>query len=340
MDEESRNTVWSGYFGRWLSGTVRPVSGFKWISGVGWYYDDPELRWSYFPGDDGPWLVPKDGDDPPVETVDVINSPHRVPDAGLFQPGFHRVFAHLADGRNATRQARVLAFANRYGFLGEIRYLLYRDRTTAGSDDSEDLLTNVVNGERLEHWESAIFEAAAVVALWDRVQEGNAEALVPLIEWGYRPNASVNCMYRQGKLFSQWDFHKYINDYDEWRYGAGTVARNVILNECDGPSEPWIGDPIEAARQAVYDHVMFRLGGQVAPYLSREADTELWYVPRTLLAAIYVHLAREISGRQRQAIPCVNPRCGRYFTPSHGLQQYCTEQCRKRANYHRTKSGV
>ena len=58
-----------------------------------------------------------------------------------------------------------------------------------------------------------------------------------------------------------------------------------------------------------------------------------------LRAAIYLHFAHEVSGRSRPVIPCANPRCTRYFEPEHGNQDYCSEQCRKRAYYHRQADG-
>jgi hypothetical protein len=267
-----------------------------------------------------------------MEPVDVLSDPRRVQDLERGQPGPHRIFAKLADGRDATGKNRVLAFANRYGFLGASRTSLFRD-----DGDPEYGMRSGADGQSWGFWEAAILEAAAAVAMWDCIQKGDAEALAPLVEWHGRPFAHVSCVYRQKRLISQWDFGREMDNPDEWRGGAGLIHHSVFLDECAGPHEPWTGDPVEAARQALYQHVMLRLDGQVSPHLLRGTDAELWYVPRTLEAAVYMHLGREISGRERLAIPCANPRCGRYFVPQRGSAKYCSLACRQQTYYHAKK---
>jgi hypothetical protein len=322
----------NGLFGRWVSESARPVNGFKWMSGEGWYYDDIQLRWEYEPVQDGPWLVAVDGPDAAFEHVEVLNDPRRAADPQSGLPGFHRIFAKLADGREATRQKRILDFANRYGFLGDEPKLLYQK---PGDRGDESYIS--AQGESLNRWEAAIYEAATVVAIWDRVCMNDATTLGKLVDWYPRPRASIDCMYRNGRLFRSVDFSRH-GDNDEWCRGAGAIVQEIELEECDGPPIRWTGDPVEVARQCVYNYVMFRLRGEVAPILDRQSDPELWFAPRTLLAAVYLHLAREISGRHRLAIPCANQRCGAYFVPERGTKQYCSQRCRQQAAYYRNKA--
>lgn len=323
MDGETQ-APWSGPFGRWLGEISVPMNGFRWISGEGWEYQDLDMR-GLSVSDVGPYLVPADGLEAPTRDVDLLNDPHRVQELGdPDRVGFHRRFARLADGREATRQERVRKFANRYGFLSSTPEGLMRREPVFES----------VKGERWETWESAIFEAAALVSLWDHVMMRNEKALTPLVEWYERPYAQVACVYRQGLVLSTQDFCRVVGG-DEWRGGVGCITVQVCLDECDGDYQLWGGDPVEAVREAIYQCVMFHLDGQVSPYLSRHADAELWYTPRSLHAAVYVHLAREISGRQRLSIQCANTRCGQYFAPDRGNAQYCSKRCRQQAHYYR-----
>lgn len=323
MSTTNANSVWSGYFGRWISGLQVPVNGFDWITGEGWDYQDEHYSALTVP-QRGPWLVPRDGLNPVTRTIEVLNHPHRVENPDLLQVALHRRFARLANKREPSRQNAVRTFADRYGFIGRRRETLIRlePRPTFAPGDLWR-----AEGETYARWLEGVFGIAAAVALWDHVQNGDSKTLDALFHWADPATADIRCVYREGRLST---FGEYQGD--DWHHGAGRIEQRVRLNDID--SRPEIGgDPIEAAREVLSNVLMGALDGQVTPYVSRHADGEFWYIPRTLQAALYLHLHREISGKSRQPILC--PHCDRFYVPTHGLQKYCSPQCRKLAHYYR-----
>jgi hypothetical protein len=322
VDDGESGGMWSGPLGRWLDARGVREGGYRWTEDGEYEADDPvERALGEPPRSWGPWLVPVRDDRPPrLRPVDVLNDPHR--------RGFHRTFARLADGRDESRMRRVQQFANRYGLLDD-QSLYWLVRTSASSTGPSE-----VQGESWETWEQAIFETAAVVKLWDAVKARRTGELTPLVTWSGPPFAFLHCVYRNGRLVTP-------NSADAEGV-AWAVGEDLRLDEYASDGEHagvWPGDPIEAARQAVYQQIARNLDGKVTPILLRGTTPDLWLRPRSLLAAAYVHLAYAVSGRSRAPVECANPRCGRFFEPEHGAQRYCDDRCRKLAHYHRSKNS-
>jgi hypothetical protein len=99
--------------------------------------------------------------------------------------------------------------------------------------------------------------------------------------------------------------------------------------EADLLESVWkFGDAIEPARYLVYCRINDRLAGHVNPMIMAYRGGELLLFPDSLLTALYVLFALEVSGRARYPeIQCAG--CGTTFTPSHGSQRYCVPACRK-----------
>jgi hypothetical protein len=329
----------TGLFGRWLGGQEVPVDGFRWV-GDEYEVHEPEQRaLGYTTANWGPWLVPTSDELlPRSQPVDVLNDPRR--------SGFHRVFAKLADGNEANRRNRVLRFANHYGHLDNDNVSgLVRVRPSSDGPD-------YVRGEAWRVWENAIYEVATAVKLWDMVRTHDKDLSALVIAWR-PPHATIGCIYRNRRMYEHpqrepdTEANPYF-DLDDWRGGAGLVHQHVQVDEYvyaggsrddeDRDSPGFARVAIEAARMTVYQEIERHLAGKVAPILSSDNPADFWYMPLTLHAAVYLHLAQEITGRARALIPCANPRCTRYFEPAHGRQAYCEEPCRKQAYYYRKPS--
>jgi hypothetical protein len=86
------------------------------------------------------------------------------------------------------------------------------------------------------------------------------------------------------------------------------------------------------ARLFLYDRVNRHLWGQVSPQFRAERgpSAALVLVPRTLLAAVYMHFAQELAGRTAPGTPCKNSRCDQAVDPAYG-RLYCDDRCRDQA---------
>jgi hypothetical protein len=96
------------------------------------------------------------------------------------------------------------------------------------------------------------------------------------------------------------------------------------------------GDVVEPARYFISREINERLRGHVDFTLWPFAGGPIRYVPDSLLAAIYVQFALEVSGRlgtQRECQHCHNP-----FFPNRRDQRFCSKQCRELAAYYRRRA--
>ena len=95
----------------------------------------------------------------------------------------------------------------------------------------------------------------------------------------------------------------------------------------DGGASPLLS--IEAVNRQLKDYA----SPAVLPY----RKGEIYFFPDCLRGALYTLFMLELSGRQRPAMLCARPGCGRYFEPAHGRQQYCEKRCQQLAYYYRKK---
>jgi hypothetical protein len=304
-------------FGVYVGLLGYPVAGFRWTrefvpTPLGPKKHNPE--W-------GPWLVPAEG---PGAT----NSP-----AYMFQrypvftdrrsAGLHRQFAKLGRLRPWELQPAILAFANRYGWLGTPaeRWLLVPRWQRAYSYE-----VDCPHGEPLDVWREAIYELASLVALWDLVRDERRDDLAKYVmASGMPPRVGVYAAWNEGRLTTNRDFGR--NDWRPVTYRGEPVP---VAEEGTEPGDgrfwsfPEISgqrpDALTVLRLYLYDKVTEKIHGRVSPVIApeRPVGEALLLHPHSLLAAIYLYFARELIGRRAPGVPCGNPSCDRTIDPSHG----------------------
>ena len=251
----------------------------------------------------------------------------------------HRRFA----GTEATAES-ILAFSNEYGLLGHGLWL-----SDSGSNDGEMMV-----GESLAFWQKEIEHMARLMALWELVKSGSRRELSHLVEWtppGKSQQVRLYLVDVDGKLrpdLAQFmrqrpdEFHDYFRRDEDLAGRMRHRGVTVLAHEENGSDmdllERWKhGDPIEPARYFVHREVNNRLRGHVSPAVLPFRNGEIFFFPDCLLSSLYTQFMLELSGRNRPAMLCARPGCGRYFDPAHGRQRYCDKPCQQLAYYYRKK---
>jgi hypothetical protein len=292
----------------------RPTAGFEWLDdlrplverGSVQVLDPPDRSW---------WLVPKSNE---ARFYPVLHRPRLLGD-------FHRL------SMDPSRPA-ILRFANTYGSLGPGELLVRRSersagpvRFTFGGDES-------AFGEAFSTWRTETF---AFRNLWETWQ-----AVRTVFDRDVEPQPRVDAANRA------------IREQIEWPVGGPIVYHNpvdvpgarfrgfkVIADPADAEAYADItgnlpiGDLAAVARFHVHKELNERLHGHINPYLLPFLAGKLRFFPDTLLAAIYLRFAFEVSegiGRTRVCEGCAHP-----FVPSRRDQRYCGKNCRERAGYRR-----
>ena len=251
----------------------------------------------------------------------------------------HRRFA----GTEATAES-ILAFSNEYGLLGHGLWL-----GDSGSNDGEMMV-----GESLGFWQKEIGHMARLMALWELVKRRSRRELSHLVEWtppGKSQQVRLYLVDVDGKLrpdLAQFmrqrpdEFHDYFRRDEDLAGRMRHRGVTVLAHEENGSDmdllERWKhGDPIEPARYFVHREVNNRLRGHVSPAVLPFRNGEIFFFPDCLLSSLYTQFMLELSGRNRPAMLCARPGCGRYFDPAHGRQRYCDKPCQQLAYYYRKK---
>jgi hypothetical protein len=303
-------------FDGWVEGP--PEGGFRWTEHGEYRLNDPQYRhldWV------GPWLIPC-GKSHSAGWRDLLGDPRRA--------GIHRIFARLAtDDREEVRLRGFLRFANRYGWLdarwtSPQRMQLVKAREGPGPF--------AVYGEPREAWDLATADVAALVRLWDLIRTNQTRQLGALFSLGGDPSViTVAPLY-------------YVNgDISSEPPTDGSVGRQTTLYgsvACPEDGGWRAEDAIGPARAFLFQAINRGLKGEVSPELDSAVGTDLRYVPHTLNAAVFLHLAHEISGRSHGMVRCAYLGCRQevYFPPRRTNQRYCTEQCRKLSKWHESYS--
>ncbi len=236
------------------------------------------------------------------------------------EPEIHRRFARLSTPR------LILRFANRYGLLGS--GYTCKARLT---DEPLPLLLSDAKGwlqaEHLAHWEAEIWELAMLVQLWDWVTQQREDRLRIFVRWSESPPRGVLLHWPYIRRPPWNRFLPYKGEQDERGASFETVPRS------------WIhGDVLMPARSIVAYTLNRRLEGHVHPVVY-PGRSELYFEPDSLLAALYVSFALEVTGKQRARQMCAREGCGEYFLVKHKRQKYCDENCRKRDHEQRKKQS-
>ena len=298
-----------------------PGEGFNWREGLVSFESDPVGK-----NVTGSWLVRLDSlYVRPYPPLDVAN--------------LHRRFARI----EPTAES-ILAFANEYGFLGHPQLL------ADPSLNHQEMLV----GEPLGLWQHEIERMSLLIDLWELVKRGCRRELSHLVYWTPTGKPQQVMFYlvgvggkvrpdlANGIRQNPSEFHDDVRQAGD-RSGRITYRQGTVLaDEENGIGiellERWEhGDPIEPARFFVHREVNNRLRGHVSPAVLPFREGEIFFFPDCLLSSLYTKFMLEISGRNRPAILCERPNCGRYFEPMHGRQKYCEKQCQQLAYYYRKK---
>lgn len=302
-----------------LAGLWRvPVSGYEWRDdlrpvtrrGTLITEDPNETDW---------WLVPR-GDE--VRRFPVLNQPKLTRD-------FHRA------SLDASRPA-ILDFANSYGSLGSGQWLVRRGEFTGPgpkritmSGDPRDF------GEPWGLWQKEAITFRHLYETWQHI--------VVLQDRDSRSGYAVDQARRELNRRIAWTDKGAIRFQSEVRIGdqrlpswSWITAPELRDHEDITANIQW-GDSVAAARFHIIRQINKRLSGHVDPYLLPFRNDALRFVPDSLLAAIYLRFAFEVSegiGKLRECEGCAVP-----FVPGRSDQQYCTKNCRERASYRRRVGG-
>ena len=298
-----------------------PIQGFRWAGG---YEPDPMDRPSAGQMQPGPWLVFNGTDERVLQRRYAVMTTESCRD-------LHRTFARLARHGPDSFPRHALRFANRFGWLGDRpdRAVLRRP-SLAGTGHWD-----YCEGESWIFWQEMAMECAGLIALWDEATKDAAAARTALgqfVRWQESPReVTIEVGLRAGRLVPRpvpfdVDWRREDNIAVEWHRVGDYRLRRLAA-----------GDVVGATRMFLYDEVNKKLAAHVIPRLYHERPREdaLMFAPRTLIGAIYLHFAREMAGRSHPSRACADPRCHETFVPDHGKRRYCSDACRKRADYDR-----
>ncbi len=146
---------------------------------------------------------------------------------------------------------------------------------------------------------------ALLVQVWDLVAQERERQLAKYFRW---PN-------KQRVEF-------------EWRMPGGGRALICSKQFRSQLLERWEpGDVIGPARFYVCEKINEALRGHINTAVLPFHGCDIFMFPDSLISALYVQFALEVSGREHPAITCKG--CGIRFNPSHGRQAYHDDACRK-----------
>ena len=297
-----------------------PGEGFSWREGLVSFEKDPVGQ-----NVAGSWLVRQDS------RYFRQYSPLDVPD-------LHRRFASTDPTADS-----ILDFANEYGFLGHAQWLAKR------SPEQQPMLV----GEPLTFWQKEIDHLEWLIDLWELVENERRRELSQLVYWtplGEPQQVELYIVSVAGKLRpdlaqirrqNRLEFRKNVPNDSGLTHGKW----ELLVQEESGIGvellEHWKhGDPIEPARYFVHREVNNHQKGHVSPAVLPFRKGEIFFFPDCLLSSLYTKFMLELSGRDRPAVLCERPNCGRYFEPLHGRQKYCEKRCQQLAYYYRKKGKV
>lgn len=237
----------------------------------------------------------------------------------------HRVFVSL---RTDELETAVLKFANKYGWLG-------RDVPIKMYSPPKGIKGRIDSGESLYRWRREIERMGVLLAIWDLIRQQDNK-LGQVILWHDSDNVSLRLKwhYHKGRYeISKWDGQQKDSEF-------GHINKNVASRtfEPDFFSEYQTGEFIGPA--------WYYLGCKINGYLNfirpkligyHQTETEVTYVPRTLLDALWLLFMLEVQGKTKVA-RC--QYCGNWFELKRSTKTYCSGNCRRLAKYYRDKPKV
>lgn len=287
------------YFDQTTIGTFQ----FLWSTPInGYIWDDKaKLVWKDDPSSiihSPPWLI---------QTVKFDQARRYSP---FEYPDLHRKFAKLwsHSGEEDIKPETMKCFANQWGELGHGKDIYSQGKQVYGESHSQ--------------WRSEITHLATLLELWEMVKYERDDVLgkhirwfrhadgTPGLEFKYTPHRIQG--YPMGIEYATWEERK--------RFEFGEILLPI------------------------HHHLFYRINeklrGHVSPVLFILDEGPCIYMrPDCLLSAMYVLFMLEIAEfKQRKKPPKICYGCGDYFTPSHGRQIYCDENCRWRSGKRKGRS--
>lgn len=283
-----------------------------------------------------PWLVGPSPIGVPFEAV------RKLP---LAKRDLHRRFARIA-----PTDESILAFANRYGLLGKQVSLI----------DPKLQHQKVQYGESLAFWRESIADVGQLLAIWNAVTRKDSGQLGKCVHWrfpeeGRGVQVDITVTASGDRLLPDVALRAEKKEFDtndkireafvshgitSWHWSRIATA-GLGFNRDDELLERWeFGDPIEPARWFVCDQLNKRMKGRVSPFIHPYQHNRIYFVPDSLLAALWLLFAIEIS--PHDPVPmrtCAAPGCSSMFIPNDPRQIYCETACNKRA-YERRKAAA
>lgn len=250
----------------------------------------------------------------------------------LNRPSLGREFYRLSLD---PTDAEIARFAGKFGFLGKGTLLVSRGKGplksfTIGGDSQDlgesrsDWITELVDFRDLwETWQDASTLLGADFEPEHKVGEARRR-LAERFHWdddgSFRYDSRV-----EGSLFGWKEWHRWI---------AAPMMSDFDILKKNVPS----GDLAAAGRFYVHREINDRLRQHINAHILPFRASVLRFVPDSLLSAIYLRFALEISGGMGRMRECLG--CGREFPPSRRDQNYCGKNCRERASYRRRTGRV
>lgn len=274
----------------------RPAGGFAWR--VMEQFSPKGTKWDYgpfVPRPSGwqPWLVPC--------TREFVNY------GVLSERYLLRDMDALA--REPSQDA-ILSFANRYGALdGDFPCFPPRGGP-------------VQSGEPLGYWQIELKRFKEWRALWALIRRREAAALAQIIGW----DADGSPRYR-GRVLAHRSLRYYGREALAARTVTGTdaVPREIrALAEDLGPQAGVLGVARWVLDEAISSRLWYAVHLRMQPF----GKGELRFVPVTLIGAVYLLFAFEVSGARQAQRTCAFARCQVPFAPRRRDQRYCTSECR------------
>lgn len=217
-----------------------------------------------------------------------------------FQP-LYELDLHHQFGRLNPTCKRIKRFADRCGLLGKDVFLIY--------PELEGQPQTTKTGESLQFWKQEIEKMSALLDLWDYIQ--NQKKVTGLhIQWHYQPM----------RISLEWHFPSGV-------YLLHSIAHEGIFSDKEVITRLF-REGIDPARYYLLNQLEERLAGHVNPQLNLFNTEQLLMIPDSLLSALYLSFALEVSEQMGPKVKC-RCGCGRDFFPEKG-RRYFDERCKKR----------
>lgn len=295
--------------GLWLV----PIAGFRWRN---------DLRplptnlmsaedWDRPPDDPGPWLVP---DDSRGGRRYAVLKPSPLSDE------FERL------GGEPSPNA-VVQFANRFGALGEERWL--HEVSVKGSSEGGTVYntSNMTLGESLATWGREAKTFRDLRRTWtalSTLDEPDSHGPTRLRE--------ARDLLRARIRWGANGFVHYLPEAGGWK----VITDPLAFDHAEVLARFRRDDPMGPAQYHVVRQVNERLRGKVRPVVDPGRGT-LRFWPENLLAAIYLRLAAELVGARGPERECEH--CHEVFLLKRRDQRFCGKNCREAGGYHRRRSA-